>query len=747
MPRTLQQRLADFPTTGLVVGHPVRIRWNTHAVPYIEAESDADAAYALGLVHAHLRLAQLQVMKRVAQGRLSEMLGPFTVEIDHALRLLDLPGAARRCEAELPEATRTWTEAFVRGLNDYQERVRLRPPEFRWLGLKAEPWSLVDVLALGRLAGADVNWGGYLPLLQARERPGFAEFWRRLRIVGGTLACSPLGRGLAQVSRVGSNSVVIAAECSASGAPLMANDPHLGQTLPNFWILAGLRCPSFHMVGLMPAGLPFVGVGAGPHAAWGGTNMRAASSDLVDVSTLTATEIQTRETLIRVRGLGQRRRHIRSTRYGPILNDAKLLKLGAGPVALRWIGQDPSDEIGAFLGAARARTGDEFRAAFESFGVCAQNILFATRAGAIGHVYAAHLPRRRDWPEHTPILAPQQADQAWRERWTSASLPLTLDPVAGYRVSANDRPAFVDAPLGFFFSEGDRAARLAQLAQQRPMRMEDLAALQRDTRTPGAAVLAMQLAARLEQAYLAPDLVAQLRAWDGDYAAEAAIPVAFEALIAALARGLAASDVSMDGEWGRHTRLLLADLDALPPGARGQVLRAAAREALRAARRYPDWGAMHRLRITHFIGLVPGLGRPWTVAEWGAGGSRETPMKNAHGAVRGRHHVEYGAQARHLSDLADLDANQFVLLGGNDGWIGADNYADQLPLWREGRYIRMPLRAAAVAQEFPLSLALEPATVERRVDEALHPNVSTDAALAQADSIAPASSRTNVFSR
>lgn len=713
MPLSLQQRLAAFPTADLAVSRAVRIRWSPQALPYVEAETDADAAYALGLVHMHLRAAQLHIMKRVAQGRVAEMLGPFAVNLDHALRLLDLTGAARRCEAALPKTTRNWLEPFVRGLNDYQAQQTLRPPEFRWLALKAEPWTLTDVLTLGRLAGSDVNWASYLGLLAARERPDFQALWQRLRIVGGTASAGALVRAITTFARSGSNSVAIAASRSASGAPLMANDPHLGQSLPNFWMLVGLRCPSYHMVGLMPPGLPFVGVGAGPQAAWGGTNMRAASSDLVDVSTLPAAEIETGETLIRVRGFGTRRRTIRRTRHGVILNDARTLKVRGGPVALRWIGSEASDEIGAFLGAARARGADDFRAAFTSFGVCAQNILFATRDGHIGHVYAASLPRRSALPDDSPILSPAQADAAWAERWNSASLPLTLDPVCGYRVSANDRPQFSQAPLGFFFSEGDRAARLATLAARDDLTLDDLSAMQEDTTVPGAARLAQALAQRLEEAGADARLSALLRDWNGDYAAHAAEPVAFESLLHSLSCGLAPqraaqAGLDLDDEWGRHTRLLLPDLDALPAPTRDALLRKAAQRARAAQTRFPSWGAMHRLRIGHLLGQVPMLGRALQVVDWPAGGTRESPMKNSHGLVGGKHAVQYGAQARHLSDLSDLDANHFVLLGGNDGWIGSENYADQLPLWRARRYLRMPLRAETVEQEFPFMLELRP---------------------------------------
>lgn len=695
-------------------------------MPYVEADTDADAAYALGLVHMHLRSAQLHILKRVAQGRVAEMLGPFAVNLDHALRLLDLCGVADRCAASLPTPTRQWLEPFVRGLNDYQAQMRERPPEFRWLALEAEPWTVTDVLTLGRLAGSDVNWSSYLGLLSARDKPLFRELWQRLRVVGGTATAGVWVRALATFARSGSNSVVIAARRSASGAPLIANDPHLGQSLPNFWMLVGLRCPSYQMVGLMPPGLPFVGVGAGRHAAWGGTNMRAASSDLVDVSTLAAADIQTGETLIRVRGLGTRRRTIRRTRFGPILNDASLLKVRGGAVALRWIGSEHSDEIGAFLDASRARSADDFRSAFTRFGVCAQNILFATRNGHIGHVYAAHLPRRRALPEASPILSPAQAETDWAQRWDSASLPLTVDPDCGYRVSANDRPQFPDAPLGFFFSEGDRAARLATLAARENLSLDDLAALQTDTQVPGAARLAQALAQRLEAAGADPRLARQLRDWDGDYAASASGPVAFEALLHALANGLAPeraaqAGLGLDDEWGRHTRLLLPDLDALPTAARHALLRRAAARALSARSRYPSWGDMHRLRIGHLLSQVPMLGRTLQVADWPAGGSRESPMKNSHGLVGSRHAVQYGAQARHMSDLSDLDANHFALLGGNDGWIGSENYADQLGLWREHRYVRMPLRPETVAREFLHVLELRPGTAGHAASPASEP--------------------------
>tara|TARA_R110000787_G_scaffold12074_7_gene39224 strand:+ start:5387 stop:7612 length:2226 start_codon:yes stop_codon:yes gene_type:complete len=707
MSPTLEDRLAVFPTSGLRLQQDVQIRWNAYAIPYIQAASDDDAAYALGMCHVHLRSAQMHIMKRIAQGRVAEMLGPLAVRLDHALRLLDLNAAAARCEQALPDPTRAWLEPFVRGLNDYQSRMQKLPPEFGWLAMRPEPWTIQDVLCMGRLMGADVNWASYLALLKQRNHPRFADLWKRLRIIGGTLSGSRLARSIAHFSRSGSNSVVIAGWRTASGSPLIANDPHLGQTLPNFWLLAALQCPGYHMTGFMPPGLPFVGVGAGPHMCWGGTNMRAASSDLVDVSSLPDHEIHTKHLSIRVRGLGTRKRRIRRTAHGPILNDAAMLKVQGGPVALRWMGHAVSDEIGAFLSAARAQTPAQFRAAFRDFGVCAQNILFATRTGDIGHVYAAHLPRRKDLPESSPILDPAETAEGWEGRWDASSLPMDLNPECGFRVSANDRPKFGDAPLGIFFSEGDRAARLAVLADKQQLSVRDMKALQQDTVVPGAATLARELADLLETANADHELIRLLRIWDGDYAADSRTPVALEALLHELASALNLHPgTELDDEWGRHTRLLLSDLAQRPMDDRQRLLKRANRRACKALSRYPSWGHMHRLSIHHLLHAVPVLGRNLKVAEWGAGGTRESVMKNSHGLVRGKHPVQYGAQARHISDLSDMDANYFALLGGNDGWINSENYADQLALWRSGEYVKIPLSSAAIAESFPIEMSL-----------------------------------------
>jgi penicillin amidase len=186
--------------------------------------------------------------------------------------------------------------------------------------------------------------------------------------------------------------------------------------------------------------------------------------------------------------------------------------------------------------------------------------------------------------------------------------------------------------------------------------------------------------------------------------------VAFELLLGRLVPAvcLPASPRDQSGQWSQIEAYLLHDLDALPAAARRRALRRAAAEAAKGLRRFSAWGEMHRLRLAHFLAHLPVLGEAFVLGDLPLGGSRQTPMKTEHGLVGGRHHSAVGQMARHVSDLSGPDANWFVLLGGQDGWLGSPCFADQVALWRERRFIRMPLTRAQVAEDFPLALELRP---------------------------------------
>jgi penicillin amidase len=139
---TTAARLQEFSSRALPVRDSVQVRWNQHQVPFIEAASDHDLAVALGAVHAHLRLGQIELMRRIAKGRLAEAVGPAAVPVDYALRLLNMERAVPAIMAKLPEETLVWLAGFAEGLNAYIEKRSGRPYDLNVLGLDPQPWSV-----------------------------------------------------------------------------------------------------------------------------------------------------------------------------------------------------------------------------------------------------------------------------------------------------------------------------------------------------------------------------------------------------------------------------------------------------------------------------------------------------------------------------------------------------------------------------------------------------------------------------
>ena len=710
-PMSTAARLAMLPLRGAPVAAPVSIRWNSYQVPFITAACDADLAVALGVVHAHLRLGQIDLMRRLSQGRIAAVVGPLGVDLDRTIRMMDLGRAVPDIIARLPDATRAWAGHFVAGLN-HVIAAGVVPYEQRMLGVRPEPFTLADFFTLSRLVAADISWVIGARLLRARAQAGDAwpAIWPKLLrggapagFLGGFDVPADL---LAQHMRAGSNAAAISGAHTASGAALIASDPHLGLGLPSTWLVAGLRSPGYHAVGLMIPGMPFVALGRNGHIAWGGTSLHAASSDLVDVTDLPASAFSERHEKISVRGAADRVLVLPESPFGPVVSDGMLLK-SARRLALRWVGHAASDELTAMLGVMRARDFDGFSAALAGFAVPGQTMVCAGADGRVGKRAAVHAPRRRTLPPRDVVLQP---NEAWGlgDIARGDEMPVWADPPDGIVASANEDPGNDGIPLGSFFSPADRARRIRALLQADGARTEaDMRALQQDCLHPAALETRDALLAML------PPVPASFRMalaqWDGGYGVQSRGALAYELLVGHLMRGLFTSAVSapFNAVWGTRL-LLLAEMRDLPAARVHAAMREAVRAAYAGWRRWENWGRVHRYRPSHQFAFIPVIGRRFRGAAFPAPGGDDTLHKSGHGFVTAPHDVRFGACARHVSDLADQDANRFVLLGGQDGWIGSANFADQVGLWKAGEYMTVPMAAARVAAEFGVETVLTP---------------------------------------
>jgi penicillin amidase len=293
----------------------------------------------------------------------------------------------------------------------------------------------------------------------------------------------------------------------------------------------------------------------------------------------------------------------------------------------------------------------------------------------------------------------------------ASDLPLTLNPSEGYIVSANNRPSKDDPVVGMVFSPNDRVDRMRTMIEARAsVGVPDLIQLQRDVYSRPAQELAKYLSILLSGSSGEKERIKQaLENWDGRYETDSNGALIFELMLSQVVeRTLSArGEPELKGsysQWGFLIEYLRSDLATLPESDRRDLVAHAAQEVASMEESGFTWGQVHRLSLGHPLMGIPLLGRFFVEYEAPSAGSRETLMKSAHGFVEGVHDAQFGAQSRHISDLSDPDSNYFVLLGGQDGFLGSTTFLDQVPLWERGEFIRMPLTLEVIEDEFDAAI-------------------------------------------
>jgi len=723
-PVSKETRIQQLATGEAPIEQPVTIYWNEYMVPYVSANTDQDAAFALGYIHAFLRLGQMELMRRISQGRISEMTGPVISDIDYALRILNFGRASEAIYNNMPAETKDWLDNFVRGINWQIDSATELPAEFRLLGFDRTHWTPQEVITVSRLAGTDISWLFYLQFLRMKDDPELADAWDDYihhssfsPVSFDSEPAQELARIFTHLSRSGSNTVVVSGQLSEKGSGVIANDPHLGLNLPNIWLIAGIDTPGMNAVGLMIPGLPFFALGRNSDIAWGGTNMRAISSHLFKLNQ--TDEVTERTEKIKRRWWFSRNVKVRESKIGPVLSDAPFFKTD-DDIALWWLGHDESgDEISSFLKVNRARDWDDFRQAFASYAVSGQNMLYADRHGNIGQVMAYRQPTIAD-PDRTLDLVKDSS--LFDGNFLNAlDQPFAFNPSTGYIASANNRPTQTEIPISFRYAMPDRFERMGELLDGlngEKASLEFIQQLQTDTHSETAMSISKILLEGIEEledlSESEAQLIRALKSWNGRYEARSSGAAAYELLIGALVPKLLLLHsehetvqryLSRSGAWSNLFDELWNELNS---DSKIELLDHSIKVAAESYQTNRTWGTLHRLRLQHPLGNIPYIGRRFRLLEFGSSGSNETLHKTGHPLSTEPHRVTYGVNSRHISDLSDKNENYFVLLGGQDGWLFSPSMIDQVPLFRGGQYLRIPLELEEIKKEFGLVQQLRP---------------------------------------
>lgn len=475
------------------------VYYDTYGIPHIYANSDQDAYRTLGYIHAKDRLWQMELVRRIAPGRLSEILGTPTVKTDRFFRHLQLASttaeAIKRYHKDVPEEIKTIVEAYIDGINEYVSSSDT-PIEYKILGIEKTPFHLTDVynvmaymsfsFAIAHKTEPVVSYieskygASYLndldlPVDTSTEL--IPSYIRETELKELSLLFDEAIRGMPVPQLIGSNSWVLSPEKSTNGAVLFCNDPHIGFSQPSVWYEAHIETPTTSLYGNYLAGFPFAQVGHTPQHAIGLTMFENDDIDFYEERTDEAHPRQyyhngewknmlSTTTTIDVKDQASIKLNLHSTIHGPIVTPEINAFDSTKMISMWWTYQhNPIELFEASYLLLRAKTPEEARQGAEKIAAPGLNVMYGDVEGNIAWWASAKLPIRPQHVNSKTILKGTGEDDILGY-YDFSQNPQAINPPSGYVYSANNQ-SYQSKDLmhpGYYLSE-DRARRIVQLLE------------------------------------------------------------------------------------------------------------------------------------------------------------------------------------------------------------------------------------------------------------------------------------------
>jgi len=778
--------LPDYDTTVSVDGltAPVEIVRDNANVPHIFGQTDNDVYFALGFVHAQDRLWQMTMLRRTAQGRLSELFGARTLPIDAVLRRLDLDGLALQSVSAQDAETTAALQAYADGVNTWLKEVNAgalgRGAPEMWLFNHAIPlWQPADSLAVLKLMALQLSGHLQQEVLRARTSlivepdrlgdimpdvdgagiaalPEYAQLIENVPQYAGNMRApfdplSPIKpRELAGASNAWASGITR----SATGATLLANDPHLGLTAPSVWYLARLELQTGGVIGGTIPGMPVVLSGRSDSLGWGLTSSYLDDQDIFieEVNLDNPSQYRTpdgwadfieRDDIINIKDAPAVTLKLRWTDNGPVLAPDQF-DLGTvtppGHVAsLSWTALNPADtSLSAAMKVMRTSTVEQAIAAAEGYLAPSQNLTLADRT-SVAMKTIGYMPAR-DAAHQSQGRLPSYGylpENRWQGRLPYADNPQVLDPEGGILGNTNNKT--VDRPfpnhVSFKWGDTQRVHRWERLMGARQVHTrESFIEAQLDTVSYTARALLPLVGADLWfTGEAAPEgtplrrreqALELLAAWNGEMNEHLPEPLIYAAWMRELQKRLIRDDLGPLAPEFTHVEPLFIErvfrntngasawcdvLQSAPVETCTDIARLALDDALVwidenhggtvAALR---WGDAHQATHDHpVLGEAPVLNWFVNIRQSTSGGDNTLQRGRTSGKDPNPFHNVHAAGYRGIYDFADPDSSVFVSSTGQSGHPLSRHYDNLGELWRRGEYIPMSLdqalaRAAAL---------------------------------------------------
>lgn len=666
------------------IAQPATIARDRRGVPHIRASTLHDLFFAQGFAQASDRLFQMDLARRYAYGRLSEVFGSRALSLDEEMRAVDIAGIAHRQWSGSDAATRSALASFSAGVNAAM-RVAPLPVEFRMLLYRPQPWTANDSIAVATMAALELSdsWHDVLARDDAWRKLGSACYARAFPLsdarydvaIDGTRATTPALDApcptdaivaLHAARRIGSNAWAAGGARSRDGGALLANDPHVDISIPGIWYVMDLRAPGFHAAGATLPGLPGIALGHNERIAWGATNAQAATTVLYRGTSRPHAHAAVERFHVRFSSDVTKTYYRTPTEFYE--NDSQ----PPNAIAVRWpVYWQRQSSITTLLALDEASNIGEAMRALASYRGAPENFIVADRSGAIAYHLAGLITLDSAWGRYAHALP---ALRAATRLLKFDDLPHRAPSNDGVLLTANNEMygARYAYRLSAAFEPPYRAYRIASLlAARSTYDVSYFRRMQLDTFSPVDAEIARDLDANA------------LRAWNGRFDPASRF-------------ASAAYDIrtNLESENG-SLALLMARL------------------------RDPDQRRAIRLSAAPLLYADPSSRRPW--GEAGAVDVEHPLSPMWYGFLRGRALPGNGSDYtirlqesgfaqgfRAVWDVRDWNAGGISLPAGESGEAGSPYYDDEAGAWIDGTLLPLPFSSSAVARNTLHVLTLRP---------------------------------------
>lgn len=730
------------------------VYFDDFGVPHIYAENQKDAMTALGYVHAQDRLWQMELMRRIAPGRLSEIFGSVTLKNDLFFAGLGIEEASEKAIAQLDKNTKEYqlAMAYLDGINQYVEEGKT-PVEFHLVGVKKEKFTLKDVYnvfgymsfsfamaqktdplmtdireQLGAEYLKDFGLDGALNTTKIRNaKEKFKEYSEISKSVAALLEQSPIP------PFIGSNSWVIAPPKTEKGKVIFANDPHIGFSQPATWYEAHLVTPDFELYGYYLAGTPYPLLGHNRNYAYGLTMFENDDMDLYqeENNPNDANSYETpngfqkydiRTKTIKVKDSSAVHLKVKISRHGPIINDLIEGLQPAKPVALSWIyTQQPIRILEAVYQLSHAQNSSDFQKGVSLIAAPGLNVMYGDAKGNVAWWATGKLYQHQPGVNPNFILNGASGKEDVARYLDFSKNPSAVNPSWNYVYSANNQPEAVDGFLypGYYLPE-DRAKRITTLldakAKWNKKAVSEMIVDNTSATVPQ--ILNVMLAA-VDETTLSKnekEAFSLLKNWKGDSNLEQIAPTIYNKWLYLYLKNTFEDELGKDKFeqfLGTHIGKQVANTLVFIPNSiwwdnvktttrketRSLIFQKSFKETVLALEKQLGnsvsgwtWNKVHTLEHQHPLGKVALLQPIFNVGPFGVSGTNEV-INNLMFSLKnsGNYPVTAGPSTRRIIDFSDVENSWSILPTGQSGNPMSAHYKDQAQLYNEGKFRKMKM--------------------------------------------------------